>query len=286
MDFAGGFVFSVDEAVAEDVFWERQAGGHEHGGPECAMEACDVFSDDVDIGGPEVMEAGFVVGAIAQGGDVVEECIEPDVDGLIWVEGDGDSPGEVSSGDGDVAEFGSDDVDDFVAAGFGLDEVWLGIVEGEEFLLEGGEFEEVVFFFDGFESEGWVIGAFTFDEVAVGFEFFAAGAIEGGVGAFFDEAGVVDGLDEFLAADVVAWFRGLDEVVVGDIEGVPDFAELSRHVVDVGFGFEFEFGGALGDFDGVFVVSHLEVDIEALHSAETGLDIGADFFEGGADVWA
>ena len=112
----------------------------------------------------------------------------------------------------------------------------------------------------------------------------AAVAVETGVRLLVDIARVVDGLDELLAADVVASFRGLDEVVVGDLQRRPDLAELAGHIVDVGPGLDAELLGGLLDLDGVLVVAHQEVDRVSLHPAEPSLDVGADLLERGADV--
>ena len=52
---------------------------------------------------------GGVVAAVADGGHVVGEGVEPDVDDVLFVAGDGDAPVEAAAGDGEVFE-GSGDV--------------------------------------------------------------------------------------------------------------------------------------------------------------------------------
>jgi hypothetical protein len=66
-----------------DGFWEGQASGQEEGGPVNTMEADDFFADEVEVGGPILLEVGFVVAAIAQGCDVVGEGVQPDVDDVF-----------------------------------------------------------------------------------------------------------------------------------------------------------------------------------------------------------
>ena len=104
------------------------------------------------------------------------------------------------------------------------------------------------------------------------------------VDALVDVAGVVDLLDELAAADVVPLLAGLDEVVVGDLQGVPDLLELAGHVVDVRLGLEAQLPGSLRHLDGVLVVAHQEVDRGSFHPAKPGLDVGADLLERRADV--
>ena len=69
------------------------------------MEADDFFADEVEVGGPEPGELllrSSVISTVAEGGHVVGEGVEPDVDdvlffGFVFVlnfTGDGDSPGE------------------------------------------------------------------------------------------------------------------------------------------------------------------------------------------------
>ena len=133
-----------------------------------------------------------------------------------------------------------------------------------------------------------MIGAFTapVGEFLLRLERLAAGAVVSGIGALVDIAGVVDRLDEFAAAGVVALLAGLDEVVERDVERVPDLLELPGHLVNVGFRLEVQFAGALRHLDRVLVVAHQEMDRGAFHPAEPGLHIGPDLLEGRADVRA
>ena len=99
-------------------FRQRNPGGEQEGGPIDAVLARDFLRHSVQIGGPEAREIGDIfgcVGAVADGGHVVGECIEPDVDDVFLFGfggggfGDWDSPGEGAAGDGEVFQ-GSGDV--------------------------------------------------------------------------------------------------------------------------------------------------------------------------------
>ncbi len=71
------------------------------------MEADDLLAYEVEVGGPVVLELlllGWVVGAVAEGGHVVGEGVEPDVDDVLLVVGHGDAPLEAGAGDGEVFE--------------------------------------------------------------------------------------------------------------------------------------------------------------------------------------
>jgi hypothetical protein len=123
-------------------------------------------------------------------------------------------------------------------------------------------------------------------DLLFGLERFAAVAIVAGINALVDIAGVVHGLDELLASAVVAFFAGLNELVVRDIERAPDLLKLGGHLVDVALRLDAQLAGLLRHLDGVFIVAHQEVDRLALHPAKPSLHVGPDFFECGADMGA
>lgn len=56
------------------------------------MKAHDIFTDDMKISGPATK--GLATGGpwVTRGGDIADEGVEPDVDGLLGVAGDRDSP--------------------------------------------------------------------------------------------------------------------------------------------------------------------------------------------------
>ena len=71
----------------------------------------------MDVGGPvffELLDFFGVVAAVADGGHVVGEGVEPDVDDVLLLGlgsggfGDWDAPGEAGTGDGEVAEVAGD----------------------------------------------------------------------------------------------------------------------------------------------------------------------------------
>src|SRR5262249_51281943 len=83
----------------------------------------------------------------------------------------------------------------------------------------------------------------------------------------------------------MAFLARLHEIVVADFESVPDGLKLVGHVVAISFCLLSEFGGPLRDFDGVFVVAHEQKNIVPVHAAIAGLDVGAELFKRGADMW-
>ncbi len=211
LDRAARLVLAVDEPVGEDLSRQRQPGRHQHRRPQGAVEPGDVLADDVDVRRPVGPES-LVVGAVADGGDVVQQGVEPDVDRLLLVERDRDSPGEPLAADRDVLEAGLTRLDDLVAAALGLDELGVGLVVGEQAVAERGEAEEVVLLLDDPQRRVRVVraapaagldlldrlelAAVGGDGLLGGLELLAALAVQALVRRLVDVAGVVNRLDE------------------------------------------------------------------------------------------
>ena len=71
---------------------------------------------------------------------------------MLGIVGDRNTPGECAAADGEIAQSAVYKRHDFITPRLGTNEVRLVGVEFAEFVLEGGEFEEVIFFFDGFRN--------------------------------------------------------------------------------------------------------------------------------------
>src|SRR5262245_11651230 len=106
-------------------------------------------------------------------------------------------------------------------------------VVAKQAVAEVGELEEVILFLNLGERGVGMVRTTAVDQFLLGFEGRTAVAIKAGVRLLVNVSGVIDGLDELLAADVMAGFAGLDEVVEREVERGPDVLELLGHVVDI-----------------------------------------------------
>jgi len=71
------------------------------------VEAGDLLANEVQISWPVAFEFGDVFGlvaAVAYGGHVVGQGVQPDVDHVAWVPGDRDAPFDAGAGDRQVFE--------------------------------------------------------------------------------------------------------------------------------------------------------------------------------------
>src|SRR5713226_10075827 len=128
-------------AVSPDLFRQWKAGGHQKGGPVHRVEADDFFADEVDIGWPV---AGFLVLRAADGAEISGERVEPNVKNVGFFARNGNAPANRSARNAEIAKAAFDEAENFVAAGFGLDEIRVLGVPIEKRLLKRGKFEKIV----------------------------------------------------------------------------------------------------------------------------------------------
>lgn len=94
----------------KDIMWERKVKGHQKRWPVDAMETIklgqsdtgiievfilpsDIFPNDVDIRWPSIFASLTGREGVSCFGQVVYESVQPDIDGLCVVTGDGNAPG-------------------------------------------------------------------------------------------------------------------------------------------------------------------------------------------------
>lgn len=86
--------------MCEYLFRDWQVESEQEGRPVDTMEAHDIFTDDMKVSGPAT--SGLTTGCpwVTGGGDVANEGVKPDIDGLFGVTGDGDAPSQTGAGAG------------------------------------------------------------------------------------------------------------------------------------------------------------------------------------------
>ena len=114
-----------------DLRGRGDAGRQQHRRPVHAVEAQDVLADEVVCRGHHVREA-LLVGAVADGGDVVDERVEPDVEDVALVPRARDAPVDRRAGDRDVLQALADDAERLVALALGPHDVGVLLVPVEQ----------------------------------------------------------------------------------------------------------------------------------------------------------
>jgi hypothetical protein len=113
--------------VADDLRREGKAGRHQERRPEDGVEAEDVLADEVGdtalvARGPVARDEGLVAAPEAEGGEVVRQGVEPDVDDVPRVARERNPPLDGRARDGEVLQPGADEGADLVEARLGEDE--------------------------------------------------------------------------------------------------------------------------------------------------------------------
>ena len=86
----------------EDVLGQRDAGGHEQRGPEDRVELEDVLADDVVGRRPEAVHQVLPGPRVGERRVVVEQRVEPHVEDVAGVPGNGHPPFKTRPREGDV----------------------------------------------------------------------------------------------------------------------------------------------------------------------------------------
>src|SRR6185369_12233277 len=278
-DIAFGFahlgLIHEEPAMRPDLLRNRQHCGHQECGPVHCVKADDVFTYDVHVGWPEA--ATFVFRA-ADGGEIGSEGVEPDVENVRFLTGNGNTPTDGGAGDAEIFQATFDEAYDFVAARFRLDEVWILLVEIEQRLLECGKLEEIVFFRDRFRRAAAIGTVFAGLHVHIGV---VVDAILPDVVAFVDVVVLAAAAEEPLHGADVREIGGADEFVRGNAEFFPERFPGFSHAGDK-FGFR-DAGflrGAL-DVDAVLIGAGGHDHVEAAHALKPAHGVADD---GGVDV--
>lgn len=247
-DVAGGLghLAGVDEpvGVAEHAARQRQVQRHQQRRPVHAVEAHDVLADDVDVGGPAAPRAlragdrGVPVG-VPRLGDVVDQRVDPHVDGLARVAGHGDAPVEAAHGPRhrQVLEVVLDPVDDLGHAGGGGDPLGVLGVEAQQPVPQRRQPEVVVALLDPLDGGAGLDGRgeqaprgrvqAALDE-GLGHEGLVADAVPALARGLVEVPPLAQAGPEVLDGRAVVRVRGPDEVVVGDVAAAGQVAEGLR----------------------------------------------------------
>ena len=275
-------------AVAVNVLGQGHIHAHQHGRPDDGMEPHDLLADKMHVSRPEslVVAVGVLIVHEAQGGGVVEQGIDPDVDDVLGVEVDGDAPLETSTGDAEVLQARIDEVvHHLVDAGTGQQEVG---VDQQVTHAVGvlGQAEEVSLFLS-IDDRTAAVRAAAGDQLALGPEALTGGAVLTLVGALVDVALFVHLFKDLLDGGNVIIVGGTDKAVVADVHQFPqvlDALGAFDNVVDELLRGDASLFCLQLDLLAVLVGAGQELDFVALQALVAGHGVGGHGAIGMADV--
>ena len=275
-------------AVAVDVLGQGHIHAHEHRGPDDGVEADDLLADEMHIGRPEglVVAVGVFVVHEAERRRVVEQRVDPDVDNVLRVKVNGDAPLEARAGDAEILKARVNEVvDHLVDAGARQQEV--GVDEQVAHAVRVlGQTEEIGLLL-GVHNGAAAVGAAAVDELALGPEALAGGAVLADILALVDVALFIHLLEDFLDGGNVVVVGGTDEAVIADVHQLPQILDALGALDDVVDELLRRNAGLLGlqlDLLAVLVGAGQELDVVALQPLVAGHSVGSDGAVGMADV--
>ena len=275
-------------AVAVNVLGQGHIHAHQHGRPDDGMEADDLLADKMDIGRPEglVIAVGVLLIHEAQRRGVVEQRVDPDIDNMLGVEIDRDAPLEAGAGNAEILQTRVDKiVDHLVDAGARQQEVRVDeqIAHAVGIL---GQTEEVSLLL-GVHNGAAAVRAAAVDELALGPEALAGGAVLADILALVDVALLVHLLEDLLdGLDMVVIGRA-DESVIADVHQLPQILDALGALHNVINKLLRGDAGLLGlqlDLLAVLIGAGQELDIVALQALVAGHGIGRHSAVGMADM--
>ncbi len=277
---AGGLAHLL--AALEDVAVDHQppgqleAGRHQHGRPDDRVELEDVLGHQLQVGRPELLDEVLAGAGVAEGGAVVEQRVDPDVDRLLGVPRHRHAPLHLGARHRQLVEAQLDHAARLVEPRLRLDPARVGVEVRQQTLAVGGQAEEPVLLLHPLHRGVMDRAQAALEQVVLGVERLAGRAVPAAVAALVDVPRVVQLLEDALHLGLVLGVGGADEEVVGRVEHAAEGAEARReHVGLLARGPALALGRS-GDLAAVLVGTGQEEDVLAQLPVMAGDDVGHD----------
>ena len=231
------------------------------------MESYDFFSYQVNIYRPVFFVKRRIV-RISQSGDVVCKCVEPYVDDVLFIDRHRDAPVEGGSGDAKVFQSLFHECDHLISSAVRLEEFRVFLEHFQQSVLIFGKAEEVSFFL-GFLHRSAAVRAFAVHQLAFSPEGFTRRAVHAFVFTFVDIALFVKLHEDLLHPLHVARFCSSNEIVIGDLHGLPQVFDTGNDLINVFLRRYAFFLRDILDLLSVFVSSREKSHVVACQALET-----------------
>ena len=271
--------------MTEDLLGQGLTHSHQEDGPVNGVETQNVFTDQMHIGGPQLLvQFGGILRIVADTGDVVVQSVHPNVYNVTRVEINRNTPAEGGTGYAQILQTGLQEVVyHFFLTGLGLNEFRMLLDVLHQTILIFAHFEEVSFLFGLFNFAA-AVGALAVHQLALGEEGFTGYAVPAFVVTFVNVALLVQFLEDLLYGLFVVGIGGTDELVIAGVHQIPNVFDLAGYFVNVLLGSYTVFLSVQLDLLAVFVGTGHEEYIVALQTTIAGNGIGQNYLIGVADM--
>ena len=220
-----------DPTVAQDLFRKRKLQGHEHCRPNDGVEPNNFLPDEMHVRRP-IMVVFHRIIRITESGDIVGKRIQPHVNYMLFVDGNGNAPVEGGPGNTQIFQPLPREAEHFVPTAFRLEKFRVVFKEVDQLVLIFGKAEEIRLLL-GFLNGSAAVRAFAFLRLSFGPKRLAGRAVPAFVFTFVNVTLLIHFHEEFLDPLHVALFRGPDEIVVGYLHGLPQLLDAVHYFVHV-----------------------------------------------------
>ena len=261
----------VEPRVTKYLFGERNIHCHQEDRPIDGVEAQNVLTDDVNVSRPiffEVLALLFkaLVGVKANGGNVVGQRVKPNVNHVLVVKVNGNTPLKGGTGNAKILQTCLEEVVyHFLFAKLGLNEIGVFLDVLHQTVGIFAHFEEVSFFFC-LRELATAVGALAVSGLCVGKEGLAGSAVPTLVFALVNVALLVKFLKDLLYSRLVIIVGGADEIIVANVHFVPQLANFAGYTVNVSLGGNACILGEVFNFLTVLVGSGTKEYVLAAHT--------------------
>src|SRR5215207_9077284 len=247
------------------------------------MKSGNSLADNVKVCRPEPLEPG-----VRKPGrrEIVDQRIEPDVDGLFGIAGEGNAPWLPQPRNRDVLEATLEQPQHFIAPDRGLDAQVAAVDKLEELVGVSAQIKKVISLSRWNQFQSRMLDTAAIDDLAVLLELLATSAVQplvfghiqiGGVALLYAAQQLRNGAE-------VAWLRRPDPVIVAALEPGPEVGETGSHRVDPLLWLHSCFPSRLEHRLAVLVHAHKEVDLISSEAAITRDAVRAHFFQSVPEV--
>ena len=258
--------------MTEYLLRQRQIQRHQENGPIDRMETDNIFSDQMQIRRPLLLEqvAGLSVALVADAGDIVGQRVQPYVYHVLRVEVYRDAPFERGTGYAQILQTRKQEVvHHLILSGNRLNEFRMLVDMVNQTVSVFAHTEEISLFLGRLHLAA-TVRTLAVHQLGLGPEGLAGSTVHTLVSTFVDIALVIQLLENLLYLLLMVIIGGADEFIIGSVHQIPDPLNLTGHIVH-----EFLRSNACLlslqlDLLTVLVGSGLEKYVVALESAETG----------------
>ena len=236
------------------------------------METDNIFSDQMQIRRPQlfILFRAVSVRVVSDARDVIAQRIQPDIDHMLVVKVNGNSPFEGRPGHTQILKPGQQKIiHHLVFAGCGLNKfrVLVNMLNQPVRIL--AHTEKVRLFFGRLHFSA-AIGTFSVHQLTLRPEGFAGRTIHPLIRSLIDIALVIKAFENLLHLLFMRFVRGADKFVIGDIQHITHSLNYPGNLIHEFFGRNAGLLGLQLNLLAMLIRSRLEKDVVALLSLKPG----------------